>query len=220
MDEVLDTITYRGYTIEILADDDAPNPFVELEGSPMLVLHKNAERHFGWSTDKAWVDRLEGALEQIYQRGVTKNLHGPRGALALVARWLKVAHGMKVVLPVSALEHSGVMVYLGDAEHWTDPGGWDSGWIGLLMLPAETVDDWGLVNSTEASLMEGVVAAFAEFNAWVSGDVLRYRIVDPDWTVINENSQVYGMDHFNEPNGWALVECKGVINDEIAERTK
>jgi hypothetical protein len=215
-DELIDTIDYRGYKIEIYPDDDAPNPLADDEGAPMLVLHKSAERHFGWSTDKAWVDRLENALEQIYQRGVTKTLHGPRGALALVARWLKVAYGMKVVLPVSALEHSGVMVYLGDAEHWSDPGGWDSGWIGLLLITAEQAADWQPTDPDTLHLT--AVDFFAEFAAWVSGDVLLYRVVDPDDMVVSENSLVYGRDSFNEPDGWALAECKAIIDDEIALR--
>jgi hypothetical protein len=109
-----------------------------------VVLHERAERHFGWTTDKEWIGRLDQALDAIRERGVTRNMYGPGGALEIVNRWLKVAHGIPVVLPVSATDHSGVAVYLGNGEHPHDPGGWDSGWIGFLFVTRERATQWGL----------------------------------------------------------------------------
>jgi hypothetical protein len=156
---VLDRINYRGYRINVVSDDDAANPLAEDQFAPTLVLHEKAERRFGWTTDKAWTARLEGALDAIRERGVTKNMYGPGGALAIVTRWLTVAHRMPVVLPVGAMDHSGVAVYLGNGEHPMDPGGWDSGWIGWFFATPETVAEWGLTDLVK--IAENVHASFS-----------------------------------------------------------
>jgi hypothetical protein len=213
--EILDTIKYREYRIEVFISE-AENPLEEDEFAPMLVLHERAERHFGWSTDKEWPTRLEGALDAIYQRGVTKKLWGPSGAMSIVNRWLRVAHGMRVVLPVSAIEHSGVAVYLGNTEHPMDPGGWDSGWIGWLLVGPEQVKGWG--QNDDVKLLEGAKASFDEFAAWVSGDIVGYRIFNPDDEIIDEAHGLYGSDCFTEPTGWALIECRDIIDTDIAAK--
>src|SRR3954469_6799075 len=137
MTEILDRIVYRGYTIEILPDYDAGNPFDEFDDSATLVLHEKAERHFGWSTDKVWVARLQGRLNEIAEQGEIKKLYGPGGALDAVNQWLKEVHGIPVVLHFSVLDHSGVFPYLGTGDHPSDPGGWDSGWVGWLFATPE-----------------------------------------------------------------------------------
>lgn len=215
-EEVLDRITYREYTIELVPDYDAPNPFTEDENAPILALQPQAEQHFGWSTDKDWAHRLDAALEQLLQHGVIRNLYGPNGALAVVNRWLKVCHGMRVVWPVSAYEHSGTMVYLGNGHHWADPGGWDSGWIGWLMVGPEQVTAWG--TEDQAVLESNAKSAFNAFNAWVCNDVVGYRVLTPDRVVIDEVYGFYGSENFSEPDGWVLRECKDLIDVDIRHR--
>jgi hypothetical protein len=214
--EVLDRITYRDYTIEILPDDDAENPFADWDDFPTLVLHRKAERHFGWSTDKDWVDQLEAALGQIREHGVVRSLSGPGGALDIISRWLRVAYGIPVVLHVSALEHSGVLPYLGTGAAFGDPGGWDSGWVGWLFATPEQVRKAELIDL--AQIETSLRASFAEFAAWVSGDVVGYRIVDAAGTELTEMFGFYGSDCLREPDGWVLADCKALIDADIAER--
>jgi hypothetical protein len=213
-DLVLDRLHYREYTIEILPDDDAGNPIDEDYGVT-IVLHERAERRFGWTTDRDWGSRLNAALDQVADRGVTHRFHGPGGVLDIVNRWLRVVHRMPVVLPISALDHSGLTVYLGDGEHWADPGGFDSGWIGWLLVTAEQAVEWG--PDPEASL-RNARAAFAEFAAWIGQDVVGYRIIAPDGRVLDDCFGIYGSTSFREPDGWALLECRGIIDSDIAQQ--
>jgi hypothetical protein len=60
--------------------------------------------------------------------------------------------------------------------------------------------------------------SFSEFAAWVAGDVVGYQIVDPEGMVIDDRYGFYGSDGFNEPNGWALQQCRGIIDADIASR--
>lgn len=214
--ELIDTIEYRGYKIEVTADYDAENPLDDDEFAPFIVLQPQAERHFGWSNDKAWASRLEAALNAIAERGVVKKLYGPSGALAIVSRWLRVAHGMRVVWPVSALEHSGVMVYLGNANHWSDPGGWDSGWVGWWLVGPKQLEGWG-GKPDQVKIEESAKASFDDFAAWVSGDVVRYSIVSPEGDIIEDSPSIYGGDAISQADGWALEECHGIIDAHIEE---
>jgi hypothetical protein len=199
-----------------MPDDDAGNPLTEDEFAPTLVLHEHAERHFGWSTDNEWGGRLDQALEAILERGVTRRMYGPGGALQIVNRWLKVAYGMTVVLPVAAIEHSGTAVYLGDGAHFSDPGGWDSGWIGRLFATPQQLTTWGCEDPGQ--IEKSLRASFAEFAAWVNGQVMGYQIYDPDEMLVNDCYGIYDPDAFIEPTGWALLECHGIIDADIASR--
>lgn len=214
--EVLDRIVYQGYTIEILPDYDADNPFTEGESAPTLALHERAERNFGWSTDKDWASRLQNALDQIADHSTCQTLYGHRGALDVVNRWLKVAHGIPVVLHVSALDHSGVLPYLGTGSHFSDPGGWDSGWVGWLFATPEQMKEWGQDDPEQVE--KSLRASFSEFAAWVSGDVVGYEVIAPDGESLTSCFGIYGSDAFREPDGWVLTECKGIIDADLAEK--
>lgn len=215
--EALDCIEYRGYRIEVVADEDARNPLTEFDVDVTLALHSRAEHRFGWTTNMEWAMRLDVALAEIAERGVTRNLYGPSGALAIVNRWLKVAHGIPVVLHVSALDHSGVMVYLGAGDHPHDPGGWDSGWIGWLFVTPEQAANMGSPADL-ISIEHGLRAWFDEFAAWVAGEVLGYRIVDPDGIDVDECYGIYDRNAFNQPDGWALLQCHGIVDADITSR--
>jgi len=216
MTEILDRIVYQGYAIEIMPDDDAGNPFLEFDGAPTLALHSRAESRFSWTTDKYWAARLENALDQIAQHGVVDHLYGPGGALEIVNRWLKVAHGIPVVLHVSALDHSGVYPYLGAGDHPSDPGGWDSGWVGWLFFTPEQIQEWGLTDPEQ--IEKSLRASFAEFAAWMSGDVVGYRVVDDSGVELTSCWGFYGSDALREPDGAEVAECKAIIDADIAEK--
>jgi hypothetical protein len=215
--DVLDTLRYRDYCIEIVAFTEAENPLTEDElVHPTLCLHSQAEKRFGWTTDSGWATRLDDALDQIAQRGVTRHLYGAGGALEVVSRWLKVFHGIPVVLHVSAIDHSGVAVYLGAGEHPSDPGGWDSGWIGWLFATPEQLEAWGTKGAE--NIEQSLRASFDEFAAWVSGDVFGYRIINPDDVALDECFGFYGSDCIREPDGWVLKDCHGFIDNDIAAK--
>lgn len=212
--ERLDTITYRGYRVDLWADDDLGNPLTEIDEQPTLALHDHAERHFGWSTDKEWGRRLQAALDAIAQRGVTKRLYGPGGALDIVNRWLRVCHSIPVVLHVGAMEHSGTMVYLGSGS--IDPGGFDSGWIGWLFATQDQFDRWGVTDEARTGCL---AQSFDQFAAWVSGDCYGYTVTDDEGQTMDSCGGFYGIGCF-EPGGWARREVELLIDDDIADREK
>lgn len=210
--DAVETIEHRGYSIGIYHDEDAGNPLTESDCQPTLVLHRQAERHFGWTTDKNWGAKVNAALDAVAERGTTDHLYGPGGALEVVSRWLTAFQKVPLVLPVSAYEHSGVSVSLGTDNHWSDPGGWDSGWIGWLFITHDQVKSWGTPPDRIEDALRG---GFEEFAAWVAGDCYGYRILSPDGDEIESCWGFYGWDIFDE-NADTITECKSIIDDAIA----
>ena len=223
---IAETIDYRGYTVEIHYDEDAYNPLKENDGEPTLVLHTKAEGHFGWTNDEDWGQRLNGALDTIAERGFTRDLHGERGALAVLARWLRTYCGVPALLPVGAGEHSGTWVYLGDGASFGDPGGWDSGWVGWLFWNPEQVAEMTGSGKplTAEHLEEMLIGSFTEFAAYVAGETYGYVIKDPDGGPVDDDScwGFYGNDSLAEETestcpanqmivGWRLKMLDGSV---------
>lgn len=214
MEDVILKKEYEGYTIEVIPDHDAGNPFTEWDGMPTLVLHRKSERHFGWSTDKDWVDTLDEAMRHLEASNAQWRL--PQ-VLAIIDRWLRIFHDIPVTIPVGAMEHSGVMAYLGTGHPAGDEQGWDSGWVGWLFGTREQITEWGI---DDDEVDKSLRADFEQFAAWVAGDVVGYRITDPDDTVIADCYGFYGSEQFDDETGSMMIECKAIVDTDIASRVQ
>lgn len=204
---IAETINIEGgYKVEIHYDEDATNPMKDDESGPTLVLHDKAEKHFGWTTDDDWHRKLNCALEDILDRGHTKDLHGERGALAVLNRWMRAYHGIRVVLPVGAGQHSGTWAYVGDHEHFSDSGGWDSGWVGWLFVTPEQAQLWYDGNPTEEQLIDGLRGHFKEFSSWVEGSTYGYVVKDPQGEEIDSCWGFYGSETYDE-----VIETESIV---------
>lgn len=206
-------VEFKGYSVTAYADQDAANPLTDADCQPVVVLHDKANRRFGWTTDDDWGRRLNDALDQIAERGVTRRLRGKGGALDVIDRWLRVCYQTRS-FPFSAIDHSGVAVYLGSSAHSADPGGWDSGWVGWILYNAEMAQ---YPEITAEQLDDNMRAAFEEFSCWVAGDTFGYRISDPDGEEIEEVWGFYGLDGLSDDDGWLRHEVESTIRDHIAK---
>lgn len=66
-----------------------------------------------------------------------------RGGIRLAERYLRIVHGATQVIPLGLLDHSGLHMYAGGGSSPFDPGGWDSGPVGLIFDTAETREECG-----------------------------------------------------------------------------
>jgi hypothetical protein len=80
--------------------------------------------------------------------------------------------------PLGLLRHSGDTVYIGDKDHWSDPGGWDSGQMGVAyMTKKEAVAAWGkkgatrLTEKIRKAAYECLREEVNEMNCWLHGEV-------------------------------------------------
>jgi hypothetical protein len=86
--------------------------------------------------------------------------------------------------PLGLLRHSGDTVYIGDNAHRADPGGWDSGCMGVAyMAKKEAVAAWGgegaalLTKKIRLAALEGLKSEAAEMNLWLQGGVYGVSIM-------------------------------------------
>lgn len=218
--DAIETIEYRGGKIEIFVDEDAVTPYKDWDCEPEIALHRQAERRFGWTTDKDWSELLCDALDTLAERGTVKKLYGPGGALEIVMRWARAFHGVKAILPISAYDHSGVSVWLGSGTAPGDSAGWDSGWIGWLILTDKRAAEWGVADKSDAEIEEELEQAFAPFAAWVEGEVYGYAITSPDGDEIEAVWGFYGMDSIKSELGEDFEHAKAQIDEAITESTE
>lgn len=94
------------------------------------VMCAKGYRHSNLGDKGDLVDEVHRALRE----------HGPR----ITTRWLKIFKGATVVLPLGLIDHSGISMYVGAGAHWCDPGGWDSGLVGLIFDTPETRERTGV----------------------------------------------------------------------------
>ena len=88
--------------------------------------------------------------------------------LDVVERWLRIFHGATVVLPLGLIDHSGISMYVGAGAHVMDPGGWDSGLVGLIFDTAESRELIGTPPEHVESVLRDEVA---EYDRYLRGEV-------------------------------------------------
>jgi hypothetical protein len=91
-----------------------------------------------------------------------------------------------IAYPLALLRHSGDTIYVGSGEHWADPGGWDSGCMGVAYITKKkAVHEWGCVWKHGEVVKQGVKltkkvrekafaclkAEVAEMNMFLHGEV-------------------------------------------------
>ena len=108
---------------------------------------------------------------------------GEAMTLAKAIEFTRHRYDAVAVWQVGMIDHSGLSFYLGGGAHWCDPGGWDSGTCGLLVLSRERLREWGHeVPEGEptpdqlATYTEWARGEISEYDAWSTGDM--YGIVD------------------------------------------
>lgn len=214
MDDTVETIKHRGYTIEIHYDDDPVNPMKEFDAQPLLIMHEGARRKIDFGHNDEYGALLDRALE--------------RGRISLdrtlkvFVRWVRTYHDVVAILPFSLLDHSGLTVYLGASAHWADPGGWDSAWVGFILLTKTQAESWfgeqGLRERTQEQLEESLKGSFTEFANYVSGEVYGYVIKDPEGGPVDDDScwGFYGDDSYEE-GGYMREQFISVV-DHDADR--
>lgn len=90
-----------------------------------------------------------------------------------LARYLRIFVGATHVLPLGLLDHSGLHMYVGGGEHWQDPGGWDSGTIGVIFDTPRTREMCGTEPEQVEAALKGEVETYDQY---LTGDVYGYVV--------------------------------------------
>lgn len=123
-----------------------------------------------------------------------------RGGFRLLQRYLSLCFGVKHILKLGLLDHSGLHMYVGGGPHYSDSAGWDSGTVGWVMaLPEDIkkmgrpdeaieVEDYvgplgGKVKMIRNAIEYGLRCEVETYDQYLRGEVYGYVITrkhDPD----------------------------------------
>lgn len=77
----------------------------------------------------------------------------------------------EIILPVYMIDHSGISFRLGRNFSDVDPEHWDSGMVGYIWIPRETVEQEEIIDP-----MKCLEEEFEEYKAYLEGDVYYFTI--------------------------------------------
>ena len=85
---------------------------------------------------------------------------------------------MAVVLPLGLIDHSGIAMYVGGGAHPHDPGGWDSGTVGIIYVTIEdVVKNYGADTPENREKAEAVLRNEVEvYSRFIEGQWYGWRI--------------------------------------------
>lgn len=102
-----------------------------------------------------------------------------RGEVELpLAAYLKQERGATVILPLGLIDHSGISMYVGAGAHPHDPGGWDSGQVGVIFDTTETREQ--LQDTTREEIEKQLRAEVDTYAEYLRGEVYCYTVTGPD----------------------------------------
>jgi hypothetical protein len=137
------------YLIQAMSDDDAENP------------REDDSSCWTWTT-------------------TTGAGYRDKGAMSLDA-WEEMEKADKeryLWRPLGLYRHSGDAIYVGSGEHVMDPGGWDSGCMGVAYITKkDAIDVWGdvgalrLTKKIQEAALRGLQAEVEEMNMWLLNQV-------------------------------------------------
>ncbi len=82
--------------------------------------------------------------------------------------------GVRVALPLYLLDHSGLAMQAGVFSE--DPGGWDSGQVGVIYVTTETLEREGLADLTDAEIEGHLEGEVETYDQYLQGDVYGFII--------------------------------------------
>ena len=242
MDTKIDTINYRGYTIEIHVDLDPLNPFDEFGDTepPLLVCDGNRRgRITAYGHDeileagpllgeavvrKHWRDML-ALMGEGWSGSTWRDLRRFVENRQIVPG--EVAAGLEDEFADWLLQESGVdeLEAIAEAYRWTgveavvrSVSGHCQGDFAQVLAVAlpEWANRVGAPTETHESQLKNAIKLF---EAWAFGSVYGYIIKDPDRHEINDGLcwGFYGMDHEESD---LLKEAKSDIDADIPERAR
>src|SRR5665213_3275770 len=97
-----------------------------------------------------------------------------------LGEYLRRERGATVILPVGLIDHSGISMYVGAGAHRHDPGGWDSGQVGVIFDTSKTRRECEMENATPQEIERALRAEVAVYDQFLRGEVYCFTVIDPD----------------------------------------
>jgi hypothetical protein len=188
----MESIEYKGWTIEVSVDDDPQNPRDWQDDSHMVCFHR--KYNLGDKTD---------LTENDFDSWEALKAH-------LIAECGAVA-----ILPVGLYDHSGISMYVGTR---IDP--WDSGQVGFIYATEADMASYGYTTIEEAE--EHLRNDVYVYDRYLRGDIYRFRIYkQEECDTCHVISNIDGDSNGGwEDTAAAITEAKSLIDWEVEQESK
>ena len=193
---MMETETYKEYTIEIHQDEFPVNPREDDNTGTMVCFHTRytmGDKDHGFDVDDC--DSWDGWIAHV-----------------------KKKEDAAVMLPIFMYDHSGVTI---NTTGFTCP--WDSGQVGFIFVSkkrAREIFGWRLLTKKRLSSIESYLKnEVGTYDMYLKGDVYGYKVMNPAGEEIEDGScwGYYGDE--NEKTG-LMDSAKGAIDFDIKENLK
>jgi hypothetical protein len=182
----IDSIEYKGYTVNIYPDEDAPNPRKEFDHlGTMVCFHRR------------------------YNLGDKNEFRSPQE----FRDFLKEEKPIR--LPLYLFDHSGITMST-ESERFRacDPQGWDWGMVGYIYVTKENVRKEYNVNRVSRKLLEKVSkllqSEVEEYDHYITGNVYGYEITKGERQAGKVIDSCWGF--FGHPEDYMISEAKSLID--------
>lgn len=129
-----------------------------------------------------------------------------RGGLELLERYLRRAEDSLLMLPLTLLDHSGLSIRVGRGAWACDPGGWDSGTVGVIYVTPTDLKRVGLPADTDLRpLLQDEVETYDQY---LRGDVYEVVIKEGE-EELESCSGIYGLD---EAERYGVETAQGILD--------
>ena len=200
----LSTSTVNGFTVEIHYDQDGESPRGWTHGCELAYSH----RRYDFPNDA----------------GVNFD---DFGGWAEIAEHLTETEGALVVLPVNMIDHSGLAFRVGRGFP-EDPGGWDSGQIGLAYVTPKNWEEtqgtpWTGSEADQEQARRLIESDVETYGQYVNGEVYGYVIKDFDGEQVESLWGMYGYDYAEQEAADVArgltheAKCSGTLNRHSGE---
>ena len=190
----IDSIKYKGYTVNIFPDEDAPNPRKEFDHlGTMVCFHRR------------------------YNLGDKNEFRSPQE----FRDFLK--EEKPICLPLYLFDHSGITMST-KSERFSacDPQGWDWGMLGYIYVTKEDVrKEYGVKRVTRKILDEVaklLLAEVEEYDHYLTGNVYGYEITRREQQAGKVLDSCWGF--FGNPGDYVISEAKSIIDHLETERDR
>lgn len=197
-----------GLTLNVMYDADPLNPREQYDHvATMVCAHRNytlgdvqvkdADEAFAYLADAVQIVDEDGCEvewngEFWEWQDENEEWHQAKGSVSGI-----------VSLPLYLYDHSGISM---SCSEFSDK--WDSGQVGFIYVTDEKVsEEWGGDRDAAIRYLKGEVE---EYDAYLTGQVFLYEILDLDGECVDSCSGFYGEDHCVEA-GRAAV--KAIVDD-------
>jgi hypothetical protein len=190
--EPVESFDYKHHRVDIYYDDtDCGNPRDADNLGIMYCEHRNynlGDMPSQFSSHIPEIDIIREAVREIKDRGYNMNR---------LERYLRLALGATVVLPLYLYDHSGLSMNTGGFS-MCDSHGWDWGMVGIICDSQRTLEYTGASLDSIKRQLENEVE---QYNAYLHGSVYGYTVtniatgieVDACWgfLVVEEDDMEY-----------------------------